>query len=59
MNDEIKNTDDNTESIYSYEDKAGETFWSPNPILAHARAEHYGTNDVYVEVYSVPPSITK
>lgn len=55
MNDEIKNTDDNTESIYSYEDNAGETFWTPNPTLAFARAEFYGTDRVSVLSYEVPP----
>lgn len=55
MNDEIKNTDDNTESIYSYEDNTGETFWTPNPTLAFARAEFYGTDRVSVLSYEVPP----
>jgi hypothetical protein len=49
------NDDNNTESIYSYEDTVGETLWTPNVILAHARAEYYGS-DVSVEVYDVPPT---
>ncbi len=50
MNDNI-----NTESIFSYKDNKGERFYSPNPLFAQARAEHYNTNSVFVETYEVPP----
>jgi len=51
----VENNNSNTEEIFSYEDKSGQLFYTPNVILAHARAEHYGS-DVYVEVYDVPPA---
>ena len=46
---------ENIESIYSYKDQEGQKFWTPNPILAQARAVEFGTNDVWVETYEVPP----
>jgi len=54
MNDNI-----NTESIFSYKDNKGERFYSPNPLFAQARAEHYNTNSVFVETYEVPPITDK
>ena len=48
------NTSENTVEIFSYENESGETLWTPNMILAYARAEHYNS-DVSVEVYDVPP----
>lgn len=50
-----KDSNENIESIYNYVDQKGERFWTPNGILAHARAEAIGTNKVYVETYEVPP----
>ena len=55
MNNETINTNDNIESIYSYGDKAGETFWTPNPTFAFARAEAMGTGKVQVFSYEVAP----
>lgn len=53
MNDEVnKIEDDTTDSIYYYKNEMGEKFTTPNPILAQARAEHYGTDNVYVEIYT-------
>lgn len=46
---------ENIESIFNYTNKTGERFWTPNGLLAHARAEQLGTNKVYVETYAVPP----
>lgn len=45
----------NIESIYSYKDQNGEVYWSPNPTLAFARAEAFGTVRVSVVSYEVPP----
>jgi len=45
----------NVESIYNYKNKTGELFWTPNPTLAFARAEFYGTDRVSVLTYDVPP----
>jgi hypothetical protein len=47
--------DNNIESIFSYKDGKGERYWTPNGLLAHARAEALGTNSVWVENYEVPP----
>ena len=52
---EKQTNNENIESIYSYRDQHGEKFWTPNPILAQARAEAFGTEHVYVEKYEVPP----
>ena len=54
-----KQENENIESIYSYKDKDGQKFWTPNPILAQARAEAFGTEHVYVEHYEVPPMVDK
>jgi len=51
----IIDKEENIESIFNYTDKTGERFWTPNALLAHARAEAFGTNKVYVETYAVPP----
>jgi hypothetical protein len=54
MNDETitsKNTSD-TEEIYSYKNDEGERLHTPNPLLAQARAEAFGTDKVYVETYT-------
>jgi hypothetical protein len=54
MNDETitnKNTSD-TEEIYSYKNDEGERLHTPNPLLAQARAEVFGTDKVYVETYT-------
>lgn len=50
-----KGENENVESIYNYKDKTGETIWTPNPTLAFARAEFYGTDRVSVLSYEVPP----
>ena len=50
-----KDKNDNVESIYSYKNKAGESFWTPNPIFAFARAEALGTVRVSVQTYEVAP----
>lgn len=52
-------TEENKEFIYSYKDKEGTRYYTPNAILAHARAEQIGTNSVYVESYNVPPVTEK
>lgn len=49
------NNNENIESIYNYKDQNGETFWTPNPTLAFARAEALGTIRVQVFSYEVPP----
>jgi hypothetical protein len=57
MNDEKitnKNTSD-IEEIYSYKNNKGDRFYTPNPILAQARAELFGTDNVYVETYKITP----
>ena len=54
-----KQENENIESIFSYRDDEGTKFWTPNPTFAHARAEAYGTNHVYVEHYEVPPIVNK
>ena len=36
-----------TQIIYYYKDKSNKTLWTPNQELASARAEYYGTMDVY------------
>lgn len=50
-----KGKNENVESIYNYKDNKGETIWTPNPTLAFARAEFYGTDRVSVLSYEVPP----
>lgn len=54
-----KQENENIESIYSYKDKTGERFWTPNGLFAQARAEAFGTEHVYVERYEVPPMVDK
>jgi len=44
-----------TENIYSYRNDMGIKVYTPNAVLAHARAEFYGTNSVFVETYEVEP----
>lgn len=51
----IDKDNENIESIYNYKDQNGETFWTPNPTLAFARAETLGTIRVQVFSYEVPP----
>ena len=43
----------NTEDVvmYYYYDNTKTKRWTPNAIFATARAEHYGTKDVFVKKY--------
>lgn len=54
-----KDTNENIEAIYSYKNKDGQKFWTPNALFAYARAEALGTGTVYEEHYDVPAMVEK
>ena len=48
----MNETQNNTEMVFYYM-VGSKKVWTPNADLAHARAEHYGTNEVFFEKYLV------
>ena len=44
---------ENVNTIFFYKDQEGTIYWTPSKLLAHTRAEAFGTDGIWAQNFSV------